>query len=135
MLLKQNQGVRHLFTGFFETGLRIAVPAAGFLAGVPILAEQLKERKTNSFLAWFVAGTSVGISTALVTQPLDTVKTERQRHLKPKSTLGTIVEIYSKRGVYGFFVGGLPRIIRVTSAVAVMGSLNEKLKSLLTQQT
>nr|XP_002129093.1 solute carrier family 25 member 40-like [Ciona intestinalis] len=104
--------------------------------------EELKTRVNTSslFLQSFISGFCAGTTAAIVTLPLDVVKTSRQIKLGEKemlglngngsvTTLGIMRNIINTSGTRGLFVGLLPRCAKIAPACAIMISSYELGKS------
>lgn len=61
----------------------------------------------------FAAGYAFGITSVIVGQPLDTIKTRIQAstNVKPTSMMVTAREIFQKEGIRGLYRGGLPMVL------------------------
>ncbi|KAG8198287.1 hypothetical protein JTE90_021541 [Oedothorax gibbosus] len=97
--------------------------------------EQLKKSNTEpKFKESFLYGFVAGIVSAIITLPLDVIKTIRQSELgdkfitiglKSPSTWSLLVALYAKRGIKSLYAGILPRVLKVGPACAIMISSYE----------
>jgi solute carrier family 25 carnitine/acylcarnitine transporter 20/29 len=79
--------------------------------------------RNSSFIPYaitFSAGASYGLTTVLVGQPLDTIKTRMQgiassskpsSSLRTESAIGVLRNVYSTEGIRGLYRGGLPLVL------------------------
>ncbi|KAG8191390.1 hypothetical protein JTE90_006132 [Oedothorax gibbosus] len=120
-------GVRALWRGLGPTIAR-DVP---FSCVYWLSYEWLKaDRPTPSFLFSFCAGATSGTVAALLTLPFDVVKTHRQIALgapsqRAVSTLSLMKNLYQTSGYKALFAGGVPRVVKVAPACAIMISTYE----------
>ncbi|HHT0592628.1 TPA: MC/SLC25 family protein [Legionella anisa] len=133
--LVRQVGWPHLYTGLMATMLREGLFSTFFLAVTPTLKVRIKEYYPNDYAASLLAGMLAGVGATLASQKFDVVKTAQQSSVAANSVgfFKTTQKIYTTDGVYGFFKGGLPRGLRVMSAVTLMSWMNEKMDELLTQ--
>uniref|UniRef100_H2Y6W0 Solute carrier family 25 member 40 n=1 Tax=Ciona savignyi TaxID=51511 RepID=H2Y6W0_CIOSA len=130
----QKSGYISLWRGWSATMLR-DVP---FSMLYWYMYEDLKKRvNTQSiFLQSFIAGFFAGTTAAVITLPLDVVKTTRQITIGEKelmglngngnvTTLGMMRKIIQESGPRGLFVGLLPRCAKIAPACAIMISSYE----------
>jgi len=129
--LVQQSNWRCLFNGLAVTGMRDGVFTVFFLAGTPILKEKLKPFCSNDYFSSLAAGVGAGVGATLASQAFDTLKTVQQAaHVnKPVTLMDACKKTYASQGMNGFFKGGLPRGIRVVSAVTIMGLVKEQLEA------
>ena len=59
----------------------------------------------------FVAGFAYGITTVVVGQPLDTIKTRMQAMNSSGTMISTCKEIIKNEGIKGLYRGGLPLVL------------------------
>ncbi|MCW8444259.1 hypothetical protein OQJ19_02130 [Fluoribacter gormanii] len=133
-LVKQG-GWSRLYTGMMATMLREGMFSTFFLAVTPALKVRIKEYCPNDFVASSLAGILAGIGATFASQKFDVIKTVQQSSIakNPSGFFKTTQKIHAEYGVYGFFNGGLPRGLRVMSAVTLMSWMNEKMSELLSQ--
>lgn len=121
-------GLKRFFTGVTGTGLRIGIPACGFLEGVPYAQKQLKNVIENDWANMVVSGSTVGIMSAILSQPFDMIKTQQQFAVRQTLSIRkSCQKIYREHGFLGFFKGGTARIARVTSAVTILAAITQRL--------
>ena len=132
------QGVFSLWRGLFPTLLR-DVPFSVFYW---ICYELLKQKLQSNFfynystVVPFIAGSISGATAAILTNPLDVVKTYMQVSLgesgKGQTGNGTVREVLqnvvSKHGTIGLYAGLVPRIAKIAPACAIMISTYESFK-------
>lgn len=61
-------------------------------------------------LITFISGASYGLTTVIIGQPLDTLKT-RMQGMSSSSATHIVKELYSKEGLKGLYRGGLPLLV------------------------
>lgn len=74
------------------------------------------KKEFNEYIPYaitFIAGASYGLTTVVVGQPLDTVKTRMQgmNGSSPSQSFLVFRELYAKEGIKGLYRGGLPLMI------------------------
>jgi hypothetical protein len=128
--LVKHCGWKSIYNGIAATAMRDGIFTAGYLAGSPIVKEYIQAYTTNEFAAGIGGGIVAGLCSTVASQTADTIKTEQQ------STNHQVIDIkaasrniVSKSGIYGLFCGGLPRGIRVVSAVTIMSIVVESMKA------
>ena len=129
--LIKEAGWRVLTRGWLATALREGPWSVAYLVGFPIAQEAIKNQIDNPLAAnigaYVGAGALTGSAVALVTHPVDTIKTCMQTDYQGtaiKNMRGAIHNIYATRGIRGFFSGVAPRTINCGLAVPLMGTLN-----------
>eukprot|EP01080_Neovahlkampfia_damariscottae_P007218 gene7218-11534_t len=132
--IKEN-GLRSIWKGMSPTLLR-DVPFSGlywYLYEKNKLRIQNQSMNLNPFIINFLSGASSGMISAIVTNPIDVVKTRIQANLHKSdeysSTIQSIKTIFKKDGFEGFFRGVVPRSARIAPASAIMISTFELSKS------
>ncbi|WP_454785122.1 MC/SLC25 family protein [Legionella sp. WA2024007413] len=130
--LVRQGGWSHLYTGMLSTMLREGMFSTFFLAVTPALKVRIMEYCPNDFAASSFAGILAGIGATLASQKFDVIKTVQQASISKNSSgfFQATRKIHAEHGIYGFFNGGLPRGLRVMSAVTLMSWMNEKLSEL-----
>lgn len=131
-LIKEN-AYKKIFRGLTPTMLREAAFAGGYLAFVKRAKEILKEHGiTNSIELTLFAGIPVGLATAVLTQPADTIKTIMQGNYKNNSTFRQeIQKLFEENGVKGFFRGLSTRAAIVAISITFLSEVNTWLHSKL----
>lgn len=130
-IMAKNNGWRFLFSGLYATGLREGMFTTFFLAGAPIVKEQLTPYIPHNLLGTVVAGVSSGLAAAYVSHPVDTIKTKQQSQPSASQSLSfcqAATKIYKADGLFGFFKGAVPRGLRVVSGVTIMSGITEHLQ-------
>eukprot|EP00026_Physarum_polycephalum_P008717 Phypoly_transcript_08815.p1 GENE.Phypoly_transcript_08815~~Phypoly_transcript_08815.p1 ORF type:complete len:315 (+),score=45.45 Phypoly_transcript_08815:179-1123(+) len=103
------------------------------------LKNKIPQTTYGAFVTSFLSGCFSGMLSAVLTTPIDLVKTRVQTHVpankkcvaKPPPTARDIVMlIYKEEGVKGFMRGWVPRASKVGPACAIMISSYEFIKSL-----
>jgi solute carrier family 25, member 39/40 len=130
--LVREQGLRSLWRGLSLTLWR-DVPFSGiYWTGYEYLRRQLRDHEVfrqggevGFFEEAFTAGWLSGTFAAFVTQPFDVSKTRRQVYSTNSgsgvsSTMRLMSVIGREEGVRGLWTGGLPRILKVAPACAIM---------------
>jgi len=137
----QNVGIKSLYRGWAPTVLR-DVPFSMIYwmnyetAKTFVLNYQNKKSLDSAYT--FVCGAFSGSVAALLTCPLDVVKTHRQidignREILNKSattTLNIMKKIYTTKGIQALFAGATPRLAKVSVSCAIMITTFEYFKKL-----
>ena len=125
------EGVAGLVSGLGPTIVRDA-PYSGIylllynkLKLVAAVAE-MADTNTRS-AAQFVCGLVAGAAATVVVQPADVVKTELQLRREKVRDREVVRQVYAARGLRGFFVGLLPRLIRKSLMSALSWTVYERL--------
>ena len=83
------------------------------------------------FAITFAAGASYGITTVVVGQPLDTIKT-RMQSMSHKTMLKVGTDLFAKEGIQGLYRGGIPLVIggslMRSAQFGVSGKVSDMLK-------
>ncbi|KAL6042036.1 Carrier protein, mitochondrial [Balamuthia mandrillaris] len=135
-MVVRNQGFKGLWIGLMPTLWRdVPFSVIYWTAYEAIKARLMLWRKKEGFLVHFASGAGAGMLAALITTPVDVVKTRRQMHLDEPANLrrssAIFMKIMKEEGVQGLFRGLLPRITKVAPACAIMISSYELFKVLL----
>ncbi|KAL7062632.1 hypothetical protein AAHC03_0882 [Spirometra sp. Aus1] len=94
-------------------------------------------RPIPGFSSAFLFGACAGFTAGLITHPFDVVKTHRQIELGEsifgnraysKSTLLALRQLYRQKGLQALYSGFTPRLLKTTTASALMVSLFELLR-------
>ncbi|HKY69618.1 MAG TPA: MC/SLC25 family protein [Gammaproteobacteria bacterium] len=129
-------GVRSLTTGLSGTAGRDGIFAGGYLFLAPFLKKKLKPF-TSDPVATVASGVCAGVSAAIASHPLDTLKTIQQtsqgvRNANNVENMWQIGKrIVRQEGVKALYKGGIWRGARVISAVTLMSTVNEKVQGWL----
>lgn len=78
----------------------------------------------------FLSGASYGLTTVLIGQPFDTVKT-RMQGMSSSSATKVLFELYGKEGIKGLYRGGLPLLIGGSVMRSAQFGVSAKTKELL----
>jgi len=117
--------------GFMACAARESVYTAGYLGLSPVVISRLDKTDMfrDSHLASSITGACIaGTAAAIVTHPIDTVKTMIQADiggLKYTSARMAAIALYNKEGIPAFFRGAFPRTIRVCGAFFVCTVIRE----------
>ncbi|CAM2781201.1 Mitochondrial carrier protein [Legionella steigerwaltii] len=133
--LVQQGGWSRLYTGMMATMLREGMFSTFFLAVTPALKTKIKEHYPNDYFASLLAGMLAGVGATLASQKFDVVKTAQQSSVtaNPAGFFKTTQKLYATHGASVFLKGGLPRGLRVMSAVTLMSWMNEKMGEWMSQ--
>lgn len=130
----QQKGIKTLWTGILPTLLR-DVPFSAIYWGT---YENTKKRFVykREFVRNFVCGYISGCLAAIITNPIDVVKTRMQASFRDPSnhyhtTLNSIKTIIQEDGYKGFLRGMGPRLLRIGPSSAIMISTYELSKKVL----
>lgn len=120
------QGIRCLWRGLGPTLLR-DVPFSGlYWASYETLKKRFAARKREGAWVAFISGAVSGTTAALVTSPLDVLKTRRQALVMAaadshKITSTTVFfRIIRTEGAAALFAGCVPRIAKIAPACGIM---------------
>ena len=126
------KGAAAMFRGIMPTTLREAGWVLGFLGVTPVvkrfLREDSKTFRRSEVLSSVVSAMVGGVAAAVITQPADVVKTVMQAGDKA-GTASVVAKIYRKGGLGTFWRGLVPRTLRLTVAVLILGETQEVLSS------
>ena len=110
----------------------------GYMGLTPVFKELLEPRFEEGSSAPFLgAGIAAGVMSALMTHPVDTVKTIVQTRCMPGATVpegvptsvsGVTAEVWAKGGVAGFYSGVLPRSFRLITAVFILNMSKDEIE-------
>ena len=127
-LIKQ-AGPGHIYSGFTMTAMRDGFFAVGFMAAPKVLKPMFRSYVKSDNQASLFSKVAAGVGAAVVSQAFDTVKTVQQASEKGMRLFDAAKKPYANHGVAGYFRGGLPRGVRVASAVCIMSSVNEHMNA------
>ncbi|XP_053980438.1 mitochondrial glycine transporter-like isoform X1 [Hylaeus volcanicus] len=130
-LIYKQEGVRGLSSGLVPTLLRDAPFSGLYLMFYTqlknIVAETDLPGDKSSAPVHFSCGILAGIFASIVTQPADVIKTKMQ--LYPNEFTGVrsaIFRVYEKYGMFGYFKGIVPRMLRRTLVTAMAWTVYEE---------
>ena len=114
------------FLGMLPTIVREGLFCAGVFGGVSILANECEKQKLPEGVSVILSGMGSGAVTTLLSHPADVIKTRMQAfNLRIRAAAQ---DVYLKEGMNGFTSGLGWRMVRVSSAVLVLGNLNRYLE-------
>lgn len=108
-------GLRGFYNGVFETTLRQAT-TQGTSFAVYHNVKQYLDKSNSSWLqssSGLISGILGGCGAVMVNNPIDAIKTYKQSTYQNSSFISIGKEIYNRKGVVGFYNGGLLRMMRV----------------------
>lgn len=116
-------GLRSLWRGAVPTALRDA-PGAGLFVVFYERASRLlhlnRPASGSNAVGGGLAGASASLLSTLLTTPFDLVKTRRQVSPGLYPTLGaSFRRVYGERGVWGFWEGGMLRVVRKAGSAGI----------------
>jgi len=128
-----------LWKGLAPTTLRAGITVAGYLGMTPVLSSYLVRApwigKDSQLLSSGLASCTAGIATAVLTQPIDTIKTRMQSDLTGKVTpaaaqamLTALMKVQMSgvaNKVLDLFHGLGPRVLRLPLAFFVLSCVRE----------
>lgn len=131
----ENEGPLSLWRGLFPTLLRDVPFSIFYWISYEFLKHELNDFR-HSELVPLIAGAISGATAALLTNPLDVVKTHIQvslgephtKHLYKPSLIGVVRSVISEHGISGLYTGLVPRIAKIAPACAIMISTYESFK-------
>ena len=144
----QKEGILSLWRGVFPTLLRDVPFSICYWVNYEYLKHELQLNQLlsrHSSLVPFIAGSFSGAVAALLTNPLDVVKTHIQvglgesrsshvRQLGNGTLFHVLRNVISVHGVFGLYAGLVPRIAKIAPACAIMISTYESFKDYFTEQ-
>eukprot|EP00090_Calanus_glacialis_P039040 TRINITY_DN67998_c0_g1_i1.p1 TRINITY_DN67998_c0_g1~~TRINITY_DN67998_c0_g1_i1.p1 ORF type:complete len:309 (-),score=98.17 TRINITY_DN67998_c0_g1_i1:75-1001(-) len=123
------EGVRGLVAGLVPTIARDA-PYSGlylmFYNNLKYLMTVESTKVEDNQLTNFMCGLLAGALATIIVQPADVVKTDLQLSKGRMGVMQVILDIYRKRGVGGFMVGVVPRVLRKSLMSALAWSVYEQ---------
>lgn len=125
----QTRGVSSLFTGLLATALREGSFSVFFLAITPLLKDKIKPYCDNNLIATTLAGISSGMSAAILSQPIDVIKTIQQSQ-NQQGFFQTAKQLQKA----DLFKGLFSRASSIVISVTVMNWLKERLESYCVEQ-
>ena len=129
--LAKEYGVQSLFRGFSACAVREAIYTAGYLGLAPVITSHLSTTdyfKDSPLLASISGACAAGTIAAILTHPVDTVKTIIQADVAAtqySNARSTMITLYNEQGIQSMFRGAIPRTVRVCGAFFICMSLNE----------
>ncbi|PMD14049.1 putative tricarboxylate transporter mitochondrial carrier protein [Hyaloscypha hepaticicola] len=132
-IIARERGIRGFFQGFVPTTARQAANSAVRFGSYTFL-RQLAQSYTApgeklGALSTFGIGGIAGLITVYATQPLDTIKTRMQsieaRSLY-KNSFTCAAMIFKNEGVFTFWSGALPRLVRLMLSGGIVFTMYEK---------
>jgi len=140
--IAKTYGLHSLMRGFMSVCVREAIYTAGYLGLGPVFTDKYKEAfpelRENDLAAKLSGACTAGLIASLLTQPVDTAKTNVQADL-PGKTWPTarmaLPKLYRQYGLAGMYKGGVPRTMRTCGAFFIVSMLREKCIDYKTMQT
>lgn len=126
-------GIRGIYVGLPTIAIADGIFSCAFWGVFPLIKHYANNYSENQTLSSFTAGVGAGLPTAILTHPLDLIKTVQHQHADEKGKNGFIhcvKEIYSKYGSVGFFRGLVPRTIGMTATVLTAGITADGVESI-----
>lgn len=140
----RRNGILSLWRGLIPTLLRDVPFSIFYWVGYEYLKQNIGQFQSFSDhprLVALISGGTSGATAALLTNPLDVVKThmqvglgEPQPHKLDKSLIKIISRIVSEHGMSGLYTGLVPRIAKISPACAIMISTYESFKIYFTKK-
>uniref|UniRef100_A0A6B2LCC3 Solute carrier family 25 member 38 homolog n=1 Tax=Arcella intermedia TaxID=1963864 RepID=A0A6B2LCC3_9EUKA len=134
--IARNEGRKGLFSGLVPTLIR-DMPYAGIQVTMYENNRKiLKRTSLSETTVNFSASLFAGLMATLITQPVDVIKTRAQLDPVTYSRFfSSGLLILKKEGIFGFFRGSLPRVMRKACSSAVTWSMYEKISLLIHKHT
>ncbi|KAK2594467.1 hypothetical protein QQS21_007813 [Conoideocrella luteorostrata] len=132
-IIARERGIRGFFQGFVPTTARQAANSATRFGSYTFL-KQMAESYTApgeklGAVGTFAIGGAAGLVTVYVTQPLDTIKT-RMQSIEARQQYGNTFRcasmIFKQEGVFTFWSGALPRLVRLVLSGGIVFTMYEK---------
>ena len=141
-----NEGLLSLWRGLFPTLLRDVPFTIFYWVGYEYLKHELLSNQQDqqySALVPFISGSISGAAAAVLTNPLDVVKTHMQvglgesleghaRELGKGSLFDVMRKVVAEYGVVGLYAGLIPRVAKIAPACAIMITSYESFKEYFT---
>jgi hypothetical protein len=125
-MIKKQLGFRAFFVGYPTIAVAEGLYTSAYYGFFPPLKQFVNSYVHNEPVAAIAAGVLAGASTAVITQPLDRIKTTQHLRVDEQDARGVtqcIRSLYKDHGIrVGFFKGLLPRTMSLVAAVVVAGS-------------
>ncbi len=115
--------IAHSFKGFLATASRDGIFCSSIFGGVPILTKTYQKEGLSEFQAGLKAGIICGIAAAILSQPMDTIKTDMQLNEGFISLRKAFYHRFQQKGIEGLFAGLGWRIVSVPISVLILGNL------------
>lgn len=137
------KGVRGLYKGFGATLVRDVPELVIEFTTYEMLASWFQDARARwgdkvpdlpHSMKHLVLGGAAGAVSAVLTTPLDVVKTSLQVGGADKGIVATAMSVWQERGVVGFTAGMGPRVAQTTVLAALFFCLYEKLKDEMAQR-
>jgi len=129
----RDRGVRGFFQGFVPTTARQAANSATRFGSYTTLRQfaqgYVAPGEKLGTLSTFAIGSMAGLITVYVTQPLDTIKTRMQSLEASKNYKNSFIcaaKIFRDEGLFTFWSGALPRLVRLTLSGGIVFTMYEK---------
>merc|ERR1712112_378050 len=123
------EGIKGLTAGLIPTILRDAPYSGIYLMlynKLKHLAANSSEKGTINPTSNFACGLLAGALATVIVQPADVIKTRLQLNEGRTSITRETFAIYEKRGVGGFMVGVVPRVVRKSLMSALAWTVYEQ---------
>jgi len=127
------EGPRGLMSGLVPTILRDAPYSAIYLMFYnklkQVTASEEQLQLSSPELRHFTCGLAAGAGATVLVQPADVVKTELQLSRERVGHWRVLSEVWTDRGLRGFFVGLVPRVVRKSLMSALAWTVYERATS------
>ncbi len=123
----KTKGLSGFFVGQLATSLREGVFSVFFLAATPMIKTKLKSCGLDDASSTILAGISSGIPAALITQPVDTIKTIQQSSVDSSQGFFKTAKNMTK---YTLFNGIAARTSSLILSITLMDWVKERLEDL-----
>lgn len=126
-------GIKSIYIGLPASTMTHGLFACAFYGIFPIIKEYARKYTHSEGTAYIFAGVLAGISTAVLTHPLDLIKTIQHRNSDQKgehSFIYSFRKIYKNKGSVGLFKGFVPRTLGMCSTVLVAGTTADVVESI-----
>lgn len=130
----KDEGITALYKGGTSTLLR---QVTNHMIRFPVfysLTQYLKEERNEKTLPAHInlfAGAFAGTVSTLVNTPLDTIKTRQQKQGQTLSSAEIIRGLYNEGGIFKFWAGVWPRMVRVAPGQAITWAVFEKVVEII----
>ena len=130
--IMQDYGPLGFVRGLGAMAVREGIFTLGMFGLTPIFSEALqkniKRLKSNTVLANLLGSLGAGITAALLTHPMDTVKTQIQNDMMGvtyKNILNTLNLLVESKGWGALYIGSIPRTLMICVAFFIVNMLRK----------
>ncbi|MBA2649833.1 MAG: MC/SLC25 family protein [Legionella sp.] len=131
--LMANHGTQKIMVGLPTSAMGEGLFTLAYYGIVPLVKPHVKKHVDNELASTLMTGVIAGVPTAVITQPLDRIKTWQHKHADVRDAQGNkhgltrcVKELYQTEGFrVGFFKGLIPRGLGLTATITAAGAAAE----------